>query len=295
LIGFSWWFWHCVLYIFVFDLYRFFQSMIDAHTHLSDEWLYADWRGCVDRFVWVGGTKLMTVSLDNVSFERNIEIVSCAEDEDIPCLIKTTLGYHPWEIISGTLWSETILEKFDYFAQQYWNYEHQILALWECGIDLHYPWAVETLRDQQLLFAGHCQFALELGLPVVVHSRDWFAETMAVVKDYPDVSYYFHCRWYGKDELLSVFDALENVFIGFCGNITYKNAHILREALENVPLDCLLLETDAPYLASQKLRWKKNEPSFLIHSYEYVSHLLWIPLDDLYDQIDANFVELCQL
>ena len=91
-------------------------------------------------------------------------------------------------------------------------------------------------------------------MPVVVHARDAFEETLAVVQDYADVTYYFHCWGYGHEEVEVLLESLPDVYIGFCGNVTYKNATVLRESLQVVPIDRLLLETDAPYLAPQIVR-----------------------------------------
>lgn len=129
-----------------------------------------------------------------------------------------------------------------------------VVAIGETGIDVHYAHGPETLDVQKKLFVEHCTMARELKLPLVVHSRDAFDETFEILKGYADLTIYFHCRGYGPTEFRMLNAEFKNLFIGFCGNVTYKKADNLRETLKLVPLDQLLLETDAPYLAPQLIR-----------------------------------------
>jgi TatD DNase family protein len=76
-----------------------------------------------------------------------------------------------------------------------------VVAIGECGIDLHFPGAPESLDLQKKLFALHCELAQELNLPIIVHSRDGFAPTLEVLQNYPEIKVYFHCRGYGPEEV----------------------------------------------------------------------------------------------
>ncbi len=170
--------------------------------------------------------------------------------------------------------SENITEKMDRLKQLYSDNKQYVVAIGECGIDLHYPNGLETLEIQKKLFIEHCKLARETGLPLVVHSRDAFDQTFEVLKDYTDLIIYFHCWGYGPQEFEILNSKFEKLFVGFCGNVTYKKVEKLRETLKLVPLTQLLLETDAPYLTPQVIRGETNHPANVKYIYEFVSGFL---------------------
>jgi TatD DNase family protein len=132
------------------------------------------------------------------------------------------------------------------------NLQH-IVAIGECGIDLHYP-GDPLIKLQQELFARQCELARLYDLPVVIHSRDGYQETIDVLKDFADIKIYFHCYGYGEFEMQELQKAYKNIRFGFDGNITYPKAQNLRDALAACKRSNMLLETDAPYLAPLPLR-----------------------------------------
>ena len=171
-----------------------------------------------------------------------------------------------------------------------------IVAIGETGIDVHYPNGPETLETQKTLFIEHCKMARELNLPLVVHSRDAFEETLKILKDYTDLVIYFHCRGYGPEQIRILQDMkIKKLYFGFCGNITYKKTEELRESLKLVPLTQLLLETDAPYLTPQAVRGQDNHPANVRYIYEFVSELLNISPEALSEQLEANFRDVYKL
>ncbi len=122
-----------------------------------------------------------------------------------------------------------------------------------------------------------------------MHSRDAFQDTLEILKDYKDLTIYFHCWGYGPREFEILNLECENLYVGFCGNVTYKKAEELRETLKIVPLTQLLLETDAPYLTPQIVRGTDNHPANVKYIYEFVSEFLHITPEALSDQILSNF------
>lgn len=174
------------------------------------------------------------------------------------------------------------------------NKEH-IVAIGECGIDTHYPDGAENIELQKELFHRQCQLAKDLGLPVVIHSRDDFDSTREVVKNFVDQKIYFHCYGYGKDEISILQEACHQLRVGFCGNVTYPKAQPLRDALLACDLENIVFETDAPYLAPQVLRGKTNEPANVRYIYEYVAELLQMNLPTLAEKIEKNVKRLYSL
>ena len=130
-----------------------------------------------------------------------------------------------------------------------------MVGIGECGFDLHYANTPEILDLQKKLFVRHCELAREFDLPLVVHSRDAWDQTIDVLKGYKDLIVYFHCRGYGAEEIKKLRGLkIKRLFVGFCGNVTYKKANDLLESLKLIPMESLLLETDAPYLCPQAMR-----------------------------------------
>ena len=269
--------------------------MIDAHTHLSDQKLLHDWRWYVDKFVCLGWKALVTVSIDQDSFEKNILICHEAEEEDFECLIKTSVWIHPYEVVAWHIKPERFVDTIIRMQDCYRDYGQHIVCIGECGVDLHYEWGDLCLQDQQTLLAYHCQLATELWLPVMIHSRDAFEETLAVVQDFPDLPIYFHCWGYDVASLSRVLEGFSSVFVWFCGNVTYKKATELRDCLIEIPLEHLLLETDAPYLAPQCVRGSINHPALVSHLYEFVAEGRKISLKSLSQHMYDNFIRLYQL
>lgn len=112
------------------------------------------------------------------------------------CIIKASLGYHPEETHEDICDMDTIHERMAQIKALYEAHPEHVVAIGECGIDLHYPDADEDIAVQKELFHAHCKLAKELNLPLMVHSRDDFSSTLEVLKHYQDMTIYFHCRGY---------------------------------------------------------------------------------------------------
>jgi TatD DNase family protein len=156
------------------------------------------------------------------------------------------------------------------------------VAVGETGLDGFRGLA--AMEDQRPLFAAHLALAEELGLPVVVHSRDAADETAAVLERFggPVI---LHC--FSSPELLPV--ALERgYYVSFAGNVTYPKATELREAAAAVPIDRILAETDSPYLAPQPVRGQRNEPAYVRHTVDALAEARGDDAEALAAAMDAN-------
>jgi TatD DNase family protein len=156
------------------------------------------------------------------------------------------------------------------------------VAVGETGLDGYHTFA--TPADQRVLLDAHLALAAELGLPVVVHSRDAAQETAAALAPFGG-TVILHC--FSSPALLD--PALERgYYVSFAGNVTFPKAGELREAAAVVPADRLLAETDAPYLAPQPLRGRRNEPANVVHTLAVLAEARGEDPADLARQIDEN-------
>ena len=129
----------------------------------------------------------------------------------------------------------------------------------------------------------------------MIHSRDWFHETMEVLKDFSDLKIYFHAWGYGIAELDEAEKAFPNLRIGCTNVIGYPSAKEIREAISNIKTAKILTETDAPYLPPQLFRWKQNEPAYVTYVYEKLCEILGIKKNDLEKIVEENTKELYSL
>jgi len=264
--------------------------LVDSHTHLNDENLFKDWYSHLKNFYDKWWRYLVNIWVDEFYNQRWIEICSDYEKSPIHDLnVWSTVWFHPFEVVAGNITNQNIITKVSTLREQYANYKKYIYAIWECWIDLHYSWAYKTLDLQKKLFHSQLNLAQELWLPVVIHSRDAFYETVDVLSGFKKLKIYFHCRWYWFEEVDFLQKNFNQVWIGYCGNVTYPKADNLRQSLQIT--NNFLLETDAPYLSPQKIRWNTNSPENIFLIYEFVSEYLNLSLKTLEDTVLQNFLK----
>jgi len=282
------------------------MKLYDAHCHLNEEHLFPRREECLKNFVDAGWVWIVNAWACQFYNEKGIEIAKSVFDSRV--FVKSTVWLHPEVVIAheSTLpevHKENLQEKIQNLKVMIQENREYVVAVGECGIDLHFPGADATLDLQKELFVAQCVLARELDLPLMVHSRDAFDQTFDILKNYTDLVVYIHCRGYGPEEmkiLNSKFPLWDKdkwilnwkLFIGFCGNVTYKKAENIRETLKLVPLESLLLETDAPYLSPQAIRGQMNEPVNVKYVYEFVADFLGVGVEVLVEQLEKNFGNL---
>ncbi len=256
--------------------------MIDTHAHLDmlpPELFEATVR-CLEHGDCPEGVEIpldavITVGCDEEEIPKALSIANRYEK------VWSAIGYHPYEADNV---KEEHLEGLKKLASE----NDKVVAIGECGLDYYRDYA--SKENQWRVFEKQLEIAKELNLPVVVHSRDADADTVAILKNGGVERGVIHC-FTGTEELLK--GALElGFYISFSGIITYKNAKELKELAKKVPLERLLVETDSPYLAPVPKRGKKNMPPYVFFTLKYLSELLNVPLDMLNRITTANAVKL---
>ena len=179
-----------------------------------------------------------------------------------------------------------------------------IIAVGECGIDHHWNPSGEDGRseedfDEQVylgereLFEAHIELARELKLPVIVHSRDAFQDTLDCIKNIGYHNGIIHCYSYGIEEARAFLDL--GWYIALGGGITYTKKskfEQMQELIRFIPSDRLLTETDAPYLAPVPFRGQANSPVLVEHVFNYIAQARGITVDDLNATVDSNIKSL---
>jgi TatD DNase family protein len=169
----------------------------------------------------------------------------------------------------------------------------KVIAIGETGLDYHYDEA--TAAAQQASFVVHLSVASELGLPVVVHTREARRDTMALINEHADkeIGGVLHCFTEDWQMAKQALDA--NFYISFSGIVTFQSARELREVAARVPADRLLIETDSPWLAPVPHRGKTNEPRLLPLVAAKIAELRGVSVEVLAEQTSQNFDRLFQL
>ena len=191
-----------------------------------------------------------------------------------------TIGFHPYDV--DKLNDETYGELKSLLRRK------KIIALGEIGLD--YFRDLTSKESQIKGFIRQIELAKELNLPIVIHSRDSFFDTLSILDS---VGYFvgvFHSFDYGIEELKKVLD--RGFYVSFSGMVTFNKRNDLREAAKFVPLDRLLLETDSPYLAPVPLRGTKNRPQNVRILYEFFANLSGLEKDLVYERVCKNFFEI---
>jgi TatD DNase family protein len=163
-----------------------------------------------------------------------------------------------------------------------------VVAIGECGLDYHQrtPETGEDREGAAELLSLQLDLADRLGLPAIIHSRDAPEDTIRLLSLRSGFRGVIHCFSYTREEARAFLDL--GCYISFAGNLTYKNARPLQDALAYVPDDRLLLETDAPYLAPSPLRGKPSDPGMVAHTYTLAAELRYTDTAVLTAQIAAN-------
>ena len=183
----------------------------------------------------------------------------------------------------------------------------KIIAVGECGLDHHWnPSGVDgrcesdfdtaTYKGERELFEMQLEYGKELNLPVIIHSRDAFEDTLDCIKNCGYNKGIIHCYAYGVNEARAFLDL--GWYISFSGSVTYtkkKKMPEMEELLRFVPEDRILCETDSPYLAPVPLRGTLNTPVNVIHTYDFIAKIRGIEKEALSEIVDKNIVKLFNL
>lgn len=253
--------------------------LVDSHCHIDGE-RYDEDRGEVVRNALDAGVRAMlnvgTGHPAEGSFERTLALT-----ERYECVYGAA-GIHPHDAVHYD-------EQVEKDLSELLRSNEKMIAWGEIGLDFYYD---HSPRDiQQDVFRKQLRAARELGLPVIIHSREANEETVEILADECSGEGFpggiMHC-FGGTPEMARELMPL-GFLISFAGNVTFKKADELREAARAVPLDRLLVETDCPYLTPVPFRGKRNEPARVLETARFLAELYGVGLAELAGRTTDNF------
>lgn len=247
------------------------KTIIDSHAHVVSEYFGDEKEEVIARAFASGVVQMVNpgVVFDNI--DELFEIADSHAD------IYLAVGLHPhdarkWDEKGRALLKESALRP-------------KVVAIGECGLDFYYN---NSDRQSQLhAFKEQVSLAIELDKPVIVHCRDAWKEAVEILKDGSEsgrrkgrrLKGVFHCFTGDESVLADIADL--DFYVSFSGIVTFPNARSLQAAACHVPSDRLLVETDCPFLAPQKVRGKRNEPRYVWHVAEKLAELRGDTLDNI--------------
>lgn len=252
--------------------------LVDSHCHLNMLKLDAyggDLDALVDAARNVGVEHILCVATDLENSKTVSEIAARYDD------VSASVGVHP----SDKLPQEPTVEDLVTLAQH-----PKVIAIGETGLDYYYnDSGLDVMRER---FRTHIRAAKEVNKPVIIHSRDAREDTMNILREEnaESVGGVMHCfteSWEMAQEALAI-----GFYISISGIVTFKNAGNVAEVAKQVPLDRLLIETDAPFLAPVPYRGKQNEPQYVRFVAEKVAELRSISLQEIAESTKNNFFNL---
>ena len=236
---------------------------IDSHAHLEMEAFDPDRPQVIERAFEQGIKRIITIGTDLDSSRKALALAKAYPD------IWATVGVHPHDAAS---FNPEILPQLT-------AWPIRVVAIGEIGLDFYRN--LSPQKAQKETFRQLIQLAREVALPIIIHDREAHEEVLTILREEraEEIGGVFHCfsgDWEMAKQCLDL-----NFFLSITGAVTYKKGSVLEEVVRQAPIESLLLETDAPYLAPHPFRGKRNEPGYLVHTAEHVARLRGITLAEL--------------
>lgn len=248
------------------------KMFIDTHVHLNSEQYEEDLQQVIDRALANNVKKMVVVGFDQPTIKRAMELVETYD------FLYAVIGWHPVDAIDCT---EEDLNWIERLAAH-----PKVVAIGETGLDYH--WDKSPKEIQQDLLRKQIQLAKRVKLPIVIHNREATNDCIRILQeeDASEVGGVMHC-FSGSVETAKICIEM-NFMIGLGGPVTFKNAKKPKEVAEAIPLDYLMVETDAPFLAPHPHRGKRNEPSYVPLVAEEIARLKNIAVEEVAEATTQN-------
>ena len=253
------------------------MKFIDSHTHLYEKQFDGDRDAVVRRAVVAGVGRMFLPAVDSAQHEA---LIALAKTYPENCF--AMMGFHP----TSANGNPDLRQELALVGRLLAEAPVRFYAVGETGLDLH--WSRDFLREQQEAFHFQIELALRYDLPVVIHTREAFEETVQVLSEYRGdrLRGIFHC-FSGTAEHYRTLRGLGDFRFGIAGMSTYKNS-ALASAIAEMALADIVLETDAPYLPPVPHRGRRNESAYLLLIAQKVAEIKGIPIEEVAVETTKN-------
>lgn len=249
------------------------MQLIDSHCHLNFTGLADRLPDVLQHMAEQNVVQALAISVSKKSFA---EVLAIAESHEH---IYASVGVHP---------DDPEEENFSISEMVAHARHPKVVGIGETGLD--YYWCKGDLSWQQQRFAEHIEAANQSGLPLIVHTREAADDTMSMLKNHQAHAGVIHC--FTEDVRVAKLALDLGFYISFSGIVTFKNAPLIQEAARYVPIDRILVETDAPFLAPVPKRGKPNEPAYVRHTAEFIAAQRQLPIEEFAAASCENFYRL---
>ena len=241
------------------------MHFIDTHAHVYAAELTSDLDLVMKNALAIGINKIIMPAIDSSSLDAMLKV-----EQQFPENCIAMMGLHPCYV------KENYKEELKLVEE--WIGKRNFIAIGEIGLDFY--WDRTFTKEQHIVFETQMQWALDLNLPIAIHTRNAMGETIEAVKPFAKKGLrgVFHCFSGSKESAEQIIGL--GFHLGLGGVLTYKNAGVA-EAVKDIPMEYLVLETDAPYLAPVPYRGKTNEPAFMLEVAKKLAEIKSLPLHEI--------------
>jgi TatD DNase family protein len=252
-------------------------TLVDSHCHLDDKQFDGDRDETIARARAAGVETMLAIGTGNGPPDLEVAI-RLAEQHPF---VYATVGVHPHDAVKA---NEQAFVDLRALARH-----PKVVAIGEIGLDYHYDFSPRDV--QRSVFEQQLAIASEARKPVVIHTREAWDDTIALLRSNWQGEGIMHCFTGDEQQAREALDA--GFSLAFGGVVTFPKADAVRQAARITPAGRLLVETDCPYLAPVPHRGKRNEPAFVVRTAERLAEVRGCPVEEIAAQTTANFQRLC--
>ncbi len=244
------------------------MKLIDTHCHINLKDFNEDFGDVIER-IETRLESVINVGFDLKSSEESVKLSNKYES------IYATVGIHPHDASTYDGFAEARLREL--------AKNPKVLAIGEIGLDYYRNLSPKEIQKE--VFKKQIELALEIGKPVVIHCRDAYEDTINILKEYKNIKGIMH-SYSGSYETAKIL--MDRFYFSISGPVTFKNAVTLREMVEKLPIEKILVETDSPYLTPEPFRGKRNEPCYVEYVAKMVAEIKGVSYDEIIKITNEN-------
>jgi TatD DNase family protein len=254
------------------------MQLVDTHCHLDNEQFDSDREAVIERARAAGVERMMAIGTG----EGPPDLEAAIRLADRYPFIYATIGIHPHDASKATDETFHLLRELARHPK--------VLAIGEIGLDYHYDFSPREVQRE--VFERQLELAREADKPIVIHTREAWADTLEVIRSHWHGEGIMHC--FTGDEPQAREALALGFYLSFGGVLTFPKAEPVRQAARIAPVDRILIETDCPYLAPVPHRGKRNEPAFIAETARRLAEIRGISAEEIAIATAANFERLCK-